>query len=152
MWFTCKIKFDKVSEDGLLTKVQETYLLDALSFTEAEARFLEEMAPFMSGEFEITDIKKTRVAELFTSNDSLADKWYKATVALITIDEKSGKEKRTNCPMYVQALNFADALHNLQAGMSGTMNDYAIVSITETPILDVYQVKLDGEEHPKEEE
>ncbi|MBQ0049668.1 MAG: DUF4494 domain-containing protein [Bacteroidales bacterium] len=145
MWFTCKIKFNKVSEEGLMTKVQETYLLDALSFTEAEARFLEEMAPFMNDEFEITDIKKTRVSELFTSVDSLADKWYKAVVALITLDEKSGKEKRTNCPMYVQAANITDALHNLHAGMQGSLSDYVVVSLAETPILDVYPVKLDTE-------
>lgn len=142
MWFTCKIKYDKLAEEGLMAKVQETYMVDALSFTEAEERFIEEMEPYMSGEFEITDIKKTKVRELFESEDSLADKWYKANVALITIDEKTEKEKRTNCPMFIQAANIGDALSNLIKGMEGTMSDYVITSLSETPIMDVYHAKL----------
>lgn len=149
MWFTCKIKYDKVMEDGLIKKTSESYLVDALSFTEAEARFIEEMEPYMSGEFEVTDIKKTKVAELFESEDSLADKWYNAKVAFITLDEKTGAEKRTISPMMIQAVDFHDALKNLDRGMSSTMGDYAIVSITETAIMDVLRPDL-GEK--KEEE
>ena len=149
MWFTCKIKYDKVMEDGLIKKTSESYLVDALSFTEAEARFIEEMEPYMSGEFEVTDIKKTKVAELFESEDSLADKWYNAKVAFITLDEKTGAEKRTISPMMIQAVDCHDALKNLDRGMSGTMGDYAIVSITETAIMDVLRPDL-GEK--KEEE
>ena len=149
MWFTCKIKYDKVMEDGLIKKTSESYLVDALSFTEAEARFIEEMEPYMSGECEVTDIKKTKVAELFESEDSLADKWYNAKVAFITLDEKTGAEKRTISPMMIQAVDFHDALKNLDRGMSGTMGDYAIVSITETAIMDVLRPDL-GEK--KEEE
>lgn len=144
MWFTCKIKYDKVNEEGLMSKIQETYLVDALSFTEAETRFIEEMEPYMSGEFEVTDIKKTKVSELFESEDSLADRWFKANVALITIDEKSAKEKRTNCPMYIQAANINDALSNLVKGMAGTMSDYVITSLAETPIMEVYHADLSG--------
>ncbi len=152
MWFTCKIKYDKVGDEGLMTKVSETYLVDALSFTEAEKRFIEEMEPYMSGEFEVTDIKKTKVAELFESEDSLADKWYKANVALITIDEKTAKEKRTNCPMFIQAANLSDALSNLVKGMAGTMSDYVITNIAETPIMEVYHADLSGKDEEKKEE
>ena len=149
MWFTCKIKYDKVGDEGLMTKVQETYMVDALSFTEAEKRFIEEMEPYMSGEFEVTDIKKTKVSEIFESEDSLADKWYKSNVALITIDEKSAKEKRTNCPMYIQAANINDALSNLLKGMAGTMGDFVITNLAETPIMEVFHADLSGK---KEEE
>lgn len=144
MWFTCKIKYDKVSEDGLMKKEAETYLVDALSFTEAEKRFIEEMEPYMSGDFEVTDIKKTKVAEIFESQDTQADKWYKATVALITIDEKTEKEKRTNCPMYIQAANLSEALANLMKGMEGTMSDFVITNLSETPIMDIYRADLSG--------
>lgn len=148
MWFTCKIKYDKVGEEGLMTKATETYMVDALSFTEAEKRFIEEMEPYMSGEFEIMDIKKTKVAEMFESEDTLADKWYKSNVALITIDEKTAKEKKTNCPMFIQAANINDALSNLLKGMAGTMGDYVVTSLVETSIMDVIHANLT----PKKEE
>ena len=140
MWFTCKIKYDKVSEEGLLKKENETYMVDALSFTEAEERFITEMEPYMSGEFEVTDIKKTKVAELLESEDTQADKWYKANVALITIDEKTAKEKKQNCPMYVQATDIKDAMQRLHAFMATTLGDYTLTSIAETSIMDVYHV------------
>lgn len=148
MWFTCKIKYDKVGEEGLMTKATETYMVDALSFTEAEKRFIEEMEPYMSGEFEIMDIKKTKVAEMFESEDTLADKWYKSNVALITIDEKTAKEKKTNCPMFIQAANINDALSNLLKGMAGTMGDYVVTSLVETSVMDVIHANLT----PKKEE
>ena len=56
-WFECKVRYDKTMETGLLKKTTETYIVEALSFTEAERRFIEEMTPFISGEFTVTDIK-----------------------------------------------------------------------------------------------
>lgn len=152
MWFTCKIKYDKVSDEGLMVKTSETYMVDALSFTDAENRIIDEMAPYMSGEYEVSDIRKTKVAELFESNDSLADKWYKANVALITLDEKTAKEKRTNCPMFIQATSLSDALANLTKGMAGTLSDYVVTSIAETKIMDIYHADLSGKENEKKEE
>ena len=87
-WFECKVKYDKTMENGLIKQVTEAYLVDALSFTEAERRFLEEIEPFMSGEYMVTDIKRAKIAELFESNDGLADRWFKCKVAFITLDEK----------------------------------------------------------------
>ena len=138
-WFECKVRYDKVSEEGLIKKVNETYLVDALSFTEAEKRFLEEIEPFMSGEFVVTDIKRAKISELFESEDLQADRWFKAKVAFITIDEKSEKEKRTVQTMMVQAAEFKDALNNLEKNMAGTLGDYVIASIAETKIMDVYR-------------
>ncbi len=116
----------------------ETYLVDALSFTEAEKRFLEEIEPFMSGEFLVTDIKRARIAELFESEDAEDDRWYKARVAFITLDEKTGAEKRTVQTDLVQAKDLRLAIKNLDKGMEGTMGDYVIVSVAETPIMDVF--------------
>ncbi|MBR0201493.1 MAG: DUF4494 domain-containing protein [Bacteroidaceae bacterium] len=138
-WFECKVRYDKTMETGLLKKVTESYLVDALSFTEAEKRFIEEITPYLSGEYVVTDIKRARLAELFESNDASADRWFKAKVAYITLDEKTGAEKRTNQNVMVQATDFRDALKNLDNAMKGTLGDWVIVSITETAIMDVFR-------------
>ncbi len=137
-WFTCKVHYDKTMDDGLIKKVTETYLVDALTFTEAEKRFIEEIEPFMSGEYEVADIRKTKMTELFESSDANDDRWYKAKVSYITLDEKSGQEKKTNQTMLVQAQDLKTAVNHLENGLRGTMGDYVITSINETPILDVY--------------
>ena len=140
-WFECKVKYDKTMENGLIKQVTEAYLVDALSFTEAERRFLEEIEPFMSGEFMVTDIKRAKIAELFESNDGLADRWFKCKVAFITLDEKTGAEKRANQIMMVQAIDLRDAIKSLDKAMEGTLSDYVIVSVAETAIMDVYRYK-----------
>lgn len=137
-WFECKIQYEKTIENGMTKKVTEPYLVDALSFTEAEARIVEEMTPFMSGEFTVADIKRANYSELFYSEDTSADRWFKAKLAFITLDEKTGKEKRTNTLILVQAKDFRSALNGLDEGMRGTMADYVIVSLQETPLMDVY--------------
>ncbi len=135
-WFECKIKYEKTVEEGKIVKVNETYLVDALSFTEAEARINEEMKPFISGEFIVSNIRRARINELFANENG--DKWYKSKVYFISIDEEKGIEKRTACTMMVQANDVKEAWDGLQAGMKGTMSDYEIASIVETLILDVY--------------
>ena len=94
-WFECKVRYEKTMENGVQKKVTEPYLVDALSFTEAEARIIEEMTPFMSGEFLVSDIKRAQYSELFESFEEAADKWFKAKLTFITLDEKSGKVKKT---------------------------------------------------------
>ena len=81
-WFECKVRYDKTLEDGIIKRTMETYLVDAFSFTEAEKRFIAEIEPFVSGEYMVTDIKRAKISELFESDDSLADRWFKAKVAL----------------------------------------------------------------------
>ncbi|MBP3373305.1 MAG: DUF4494 domain-containing protein [Bacteroidaceae bacterium] len=141
-WFECKVRYDKTMENGLSKQVTETYLVDALSFTEAERRFIEEIEPFMGGEFTVTDIRRTKIAELFESNDGLADRWFKCKVAFITLDEKTGAEKRANQMMMVQAIDLRDAVKALDKAMEGTLGDYVIVSVAESPVMDVYRYKL----------
>ena len=139
-WFECKVKYDKTQENGSVKKVSEPYLVDALSFTEAEARITEEQRPFISGEFSVDAVKRTKIAEIFF-NDG-ADRWYMVKVAFITIDEKTAKEKRSVSQILVQASNFREALENFLKGMEGTMADYEIVQIAATPLMDVYRMKV----------
>lgn len=145
-WFECKIQFSKTMEDGLQKKVTETYLVDAMSFTEAERRFLEEISTYVTGEYVITDIKKMKISELFESEDTTDDRWYKARVAFITLDEKSGKEKRSISNMIVQASDLRKALKNLDTAMGTSMQDYVLVSMAETNIMDIFHYKVEGEE------
>lgn len=93
-WFECKIRYEKTMENGLVKKVTEPYLVDALSFTEAEKRIIEEMTPFISGEFTVSDIKRANYSELFTSSEDAADRWFKCKLFFITLDEKNGTEKK----------------------------------------------------------
>jgi hypothetical protein len=137
-WFECKVKFEKDMNDGLTKTVTEVYLVDALSFTEAEKRFVEEMSAFIRGEFNITDIKRAKINELFEGEDLQADKWFKCRVAFISMDEKTEKEKRTMQTMMVKAIDLPDAVKLLQKYMTGTLGDYLITSITETKIMDVF--------------
>ena len=138
-WFECKIKYEKTMENGLTKPVTEPYLVDALSFTEAEARIIEEMTPYISGEFTVSDIKRTKYSELFFAEDAAADRWFKCKLTFITLDEKSGSEKKTSTNVLVQASDLRDAVKKLDEGMKGTMADYIISSMAETQIMDVYR-------------
>ena len=140
-WFECKVRYDKTLENGLIKKTTETYLVDAFNFTEAEKRFIEEITPFITGEFIVTDIKRARIADLFDSDDLNDDRWFKARIAFITLDEKSGVEKRTVQTALIQANDFHRALSRLDKGMKGTLGKWVIVSITETAIIDVFKFK-----------
>lgn len=135
-WFECKIKYEKNAGDGKIVNVNESYLVDALSFTEAEARIIEEMRPFMSGEFTVVNIKRARISELFPSETG--DKWYRCKVFFISLDEEKGVEKRTGSTMMVQASDVKEAWDGLQEGMKGSLADYEVASITETTLMDVY--------------
>jgi hypothetical protein len=142
-WFECKVKYEKQQENGSLKKVQEPYLVDAINFTEAERRITEEIAPFMTGEFQVSDIKRARFADLFEAIEESADKWYKAKLIYITIDESKGVEKKTSQNFLIQASSFHDALKRLDKGMESFQGDYTIASIQETAIMDVFRYKLE---------
>lgn len=147
-WFECKVKYDKMMENGAVKKVSEPYLVDALSFTEAEARIIEEQTPYISGEFSVNAVKRTKISEIFY--DETGDRWYLVKVAFITIDEKTAAEKKTSSLILVQADSFKAAFENFVEGMKSTMADYEIQSITETPLMDVYKVKLGEKAATKE--
>ena len=137
-WFECKIRYEKVMENGMNKKVTEPYLVDALSFTEAEARIIEEITPFISGEFTVSDIKRANYSELFFCEEDAAVRWFICKLFFITLDEKSGAEKKTAAQMLAQASNLKDAIAVLEDGMKGTLADYTIASVTETQLMDVF--------------
>ena len=148
IWFECRIAYEKVMEDGLQKKVNENYVVDALSFTEAEKRIMEEMSSYISGEFTIKDIKIAPYKEIFFSDEELADRWYKAKLEFITIDEKTEKEKRSAVNYLVQAGTLKGAVGNIESVMGTTMIDYVIASVTETKLMDVFEY---GKQEVKDE-
>ena len=140
-WFECKIRYEKTMEDGLPKKVSEVYVVDALSFSEAEERIMEEMLPYNLVDIEIVDVKIAPYREIFFADDNLADQWFKAKLSFITIDERTDKEKRTSMMCLVNAGNINHAIKNIGEVMSGTMIDYVTTSISATKIFDVFEYK-----------
>ena len=140
-WFECKIRYEKTMEDGLPKKVNEVYVIDALSFSEAEERIMEEMSPYIPGEIELVDVKIAPYREIFFADNNLADQWFKAKLSFITIDERTDKEKRTSMMYLVNAGNISSAINNIGEVMSGTMIDYVTTSISATKIFDVFEYK-----------
>ena len=138
-WFETKVRLDKVQEDGTQKKVTELYVVEALSFTEAEAKIIAEMKDYVSGEFDVKNITPTSYHEIFFSENSKDDKWYKAKLQFITIDEKTEKEKHQTVYYLVQGDSTESAQKNINEVMGHTMIDYVIVSIIETNILDVFE-------------
>ena len=136
-WFECKIKYEKTVEEGRIAKVSESYLVDALTFSEAEERINKEIEPFISGEFVVATIRKARISEMF--ENATGDKWYRCKVNFISFDEEKGVEKKVASTMMVQANNIREAWDGLQEGMKGSMADYQVAAITETLIMDVYK-------------
>ncbi|MGM0390963.1 MAG: DUF4494 domain-containing protein [Bacteroidota bacterium] len=147
-WYECKVKYRKTHETGEQKVATDTYLLDAVSYTEAEARINEEMTAYTSEEFRITNIKVANFSEVHPFENS--DRWFKSKVSLIALDEESGKERKTNVYLLVQANDVKEAFENTTEAMQNTMGDYTIPSITESPILDVFPY-FSGEEEPLEE-
>jgi hypothetical protein len=137
-------------ENGAQKRVSEPYLVDALSFTEAEARIIEEVKHAVSGEFIVADIRRARIAELFLNE--AGDRYYRLKVYFIALDEKSGAEKKTAVQMLVQASNIKEAIALLEENMQGTMADYVIASCAETMIMDVFPFHADPQPAGEPEE
>ena len=141
MWFECKIRYEKIMEDSTPKKVNEVYVIDALSFSEAEERIMKEMSSYISREIELVDVKIAPYREVFFADDNIADQWFKAKLSFITIDERTDKEKRTSMMYLVNAGNISSAINNIGEVMSGTMIDYVTTSISATKIFDVFEYK-----------
>lgn len=143
MWYECKVKYRKTDEIGIQKVTTEPYLVDAMSYTEAESRINEEMAAYISEEFKITNIKVANYAEIHPFENS--DRWFKSRVSLLAYDEESGKERKTNMYILLQANDVKEAFDNTVQVMKGTMGDYSIPAISESPIMDVFPY-FSGEE------
>lgn len=135
--FECKVKYEKIDEQsGKEKKVSETYLIDAVSFTEAESRIYKEMESMIRGEFVVTNIRKANYTEIFENEDG--DIWYKSKISFASVDEKSGKEKKVSNQILVLASNVKDAFDKIHQGMGGMTIDFDINAIAESPILDFF--------------
>ncbi len=135
-WFECTAKYIRMDENGREKKASETYLLDAVSFTEAESRIYKELQTMVSGEFMVSKIAKTRISEIIPSDSG--ERWYKAKVAFITVDEESGKEKRVAQFILVNSVSVKEAYDQIIEAMQGMMADFEISGINESTILDVF--------------
>lgn len=143
----CRVRYDKTLDTGVTKSVTEPYLVDALSFTEAEARIIQEIRPYIAGEFSIVAIKREKISESFFNETG--DRYFKAKLNYLTLDEKSGTEKKTPVTMLVQASDITEAKEIVEEEMKSTMIDYAFVGILETKIMDVF---LYGEKEDKEQQ
>lgn len=148
-WFEVGIRYRKTQEDGSEKAVTERYAVDALSFTEAESAITEEMEAYISGEFKIKSEVQANYGEVWFSDNDDDDKWYKAKLSYIAIDERTEKEKRTNITYLVQAKSMHRALKNIDEVMGKSLADYEVVGLQETKVLDVFEHQLQTK---KEEE
>lgn len=138
-WIETKLRYSKVVGNGAVKKVTEAYLVDALSFTEAESRIIEEMKPHISGDFEVKAVKKAKIAEVMATDRG--GYWYKVRAMFISIDEHSGADKLTPHDFMVEANDIEEAISGFKSEIN-LMIDYKIAGVTETPIMDVFPVKL----------
>lgn len=130
-WFECKVRYDKIQENGTNKKVTEPYLVDALSFTEAEARIVEELTPYISGEFEVAGIKRVNYSEVVFAED--ADRWYECKVEFVTLDERTASEKKTASRLLLAANDLHDAMSRFDETMRGTMADLTPSALRKHP-------------------
>lgn len=141
MLYECGVRYERTMENGMTKKVTELYLVDALSFAEAEGRITNEMEPYISGDFDVVTIKRTNISEI-VEGLSTADKWFKAKLRYITIDEKTGKEKKQAVHFIVRASDINNAHICVVEHMKGSVMDYEIATLDETKIMDLFRYKV----------
>lgn len=149
-WFECKIRYEKVMENGMNKKVTEPYLVDAAeALLKQKPVLLKKSLRISAASSLFQDIKRANYSELFPSEEDAADRWFKCKLFFITLDEKSGAEKKTSTTVLVQASDLRDAVKKLDEGMKGTMADYVIASVAETAIMDVYPYEAEPDVKPE---
>ena len=147
-FYEVKVQYQKILENGKEKKVTEQYVVEALSFTEAESRIIEEMTPYIDGDFDVVSEKIAPYNEIFLSDRSDDDKWFISKVGFVTLDEKTAKEKKQTFRYLVQARTSELALDYTKEMFSHGMSDYSIDSVHDTTTLDVflYEVKKEVSE------
>ena len=141
-WFEVKMRYDKVHEDGYEKKVTESYVVEALSFGEAEKKAIEFLGSYVSGEIQVVNINPMKFQEVFFNEQESCDRYYKAILQFITIDEKTEREKHTQVYYLVQASSFDNCKDTIRTTMDRTMIDYQIASVSETKVIDVIEHEL----------
>lgn len=145
-WHTVKVKYTKEFQDGTLKRVTEPYLVNAISFTDAEARIYQEVGEYIRGEFLVTSIAKTDFADIFHYDD--AETWYKCKVSYVSEDADSGKEKKVNNNFLVSAHNAKEAYERIEESLKGLMVTYEIPMIQLTPIIEIFPYEpMEGEDY-----
>lgn len=139
IYFECSVKFRKTDEEGVNKLVTESYIVSALSFSEAESNINEQMKVYVGEDFKIVNIKLTNYSEIATFEDT--DKWFKSKISLLYFDETSGKEKKSNIYILVQSNDAKNAYDNTIATLKGTISDFTIPSVSETKIVEVFEYK-----------
>ena len=135
-YFEVGVRYDKTQEDGMVKKVTETYLIDALSFSEVEKRITEEIGAYISGEFSVVTEKITNIADVVNTDDVLADKFYKVKFSIITVDEKTGKEKKQSQLIVVKASSNDDARDRYKQYYKDAPVDLVLEAVSETKYID----------------
>ncbi len=143
-YFECKVSYEKTMETGLIKKVAEPYLVDALSHSEAEARIIKEMEPYISGDFTLSTVRRANYSEIFFSEDG--DKYYKVKIAFIALDENTGAERKIKANMLAQASDIKEAIAVTEAGMKDMLSDYVIEGVSETMLYDVFNYSPDKQQ------
>lgn len=144
-WFTCKIKYTKIDDHGKMARVSETYLVDAINFTEAEKRIFEIMEKYVSGEIEVVGISRTNFTEIFNYDDG--QYWFKAKVNWSIFDENSSKETKVSNQMLVAANNVREAYDRIAENLSTMLVPVEINAVSLSPILDVFPLFAEEEDH-----
>lgn len=139
-YFECGIRYEKLLENGMQKKVTEQYIVDALSFTEAEQRITKEMGCYINGDFEVVTEKITNYSEVIPSDNAEADRWYKVKINIVTIDERRNKEKKNAVYLYylIQAKDIDDARRMTNKFMEGSVLDWDCEAVQETKVMDVF--------------
>ena len=137
-YFEVKIQYQKMQEDGKEKRVTEQYVVEAMSFTEAESRIAEEMLPYTDGDLDVVSEKIAPFNEIFLSDRTDDDKWFVSKVGFITLDEKTAKEKKQTFRYLVQAATSGHALDYTKTMLNQCLSDYSIDSVQDTPTLNVF--------------
>ena len=145
-WFECKVKYVKIDDDGRERKVSEVYLVDAVTFTDAETRIIQNVSTMVRGEFIVDNIKKSNIVEIYPHENG--EWWYKAKIGIVTIDEKAGKEKKINNYFLVAADDIKQALQRLEEGLSYILVPYQTTSLAICNIIDVFPYFGDSVNQP----
>jgi hypothetical protein len=135
-WFICKVKYQKQDEKGRAKNISEQYLVDALSFTEAEARIYEKLGSVISGEFFINNISKSNLTDVFYYED--ADVWYKCKMTYALEVEGSGKEKKVVNYVLLTAANAKQAYERVYESLDNMLVEFQVPDVAESPIVEVF--------------
>ncbi len=143
-WFLCKVKYAKENEQGLLKNVSEQYLVDAVSFTEAEARIYDMLGSVIRGDFQVTNISKSNIVDVFFYED--IDVWHKCKITYIVADADSGKEKKVTQYMLVTAHHVKEAYERIYESLNNMLVTFNVTEVTESPIVEIFPYEKDDEE------